>query len=535
MRSLLAVIGGFVKPGAAEAHGTRHAAFSMCEALARTDRYRGIDVFRGRAVQGDLQLPRTPPSRVFGRTALASTIERYATIYVANGEQVNATPHVLRPAHDFAPVVCTIGTAHVNGQWMHLLVGLASGAIRPTDAFIFKSRAAERLFDETWTSWSHRFGFAPRSMPLRTVIPNGVDVTVNQRSDQHRQAMRALLRVEDDDVIFLSFSRLSPATKGDQLALVARWREVLARQPRSILVLAGAVVDRPFVAELRQLARAAGVAAAVIILDNPFEIAVDAGRRLMSAADVFLHLSTGVEETSSLVVHEAMAHGLPIIAAAWAGLPEVVLEGETGFLIPTGHTPVTPAHAASLFGDLSLVHTTIASGLVALAWDRFFAAVTQLNDRALRHRQGARARAHAEANSIETIARSYVRFFDDTTIEAERAWTGPVTFAPLIDLDRVLAAQAGGAIDPSRKVRLLNPACMNLLRPGLSAGAQGRLRDVDAAFATAAEMPVAELMVLLTPDDDAAFAGAASESAGHLLVRLLNFGVLGFVDQPAHS
>lgn len=56
------------------------------------------------------------------------------------------------------------------------------------------------------------------------------------------------------------------------------------------------------------------------------------GARVMAGFDIFLMPS--LWEGFGLVMLEAMAHGLPIIGSAVSAIPEVVVNGETGLLVP---------------------------------------------------------------------------------------------------------------------------------------------------------------------------------------------------------
>ena len=181
---------------------------------------------------------------------------------------------------------------------------------------------------------------------MATVIPNGVDVQRHRRSEALRSQTRDRLGIQQQEIVYLSFSRLDPGMKGDLEALVLHWKRVLANVPHALLVLAGVTADRDYVGHLRQLARATGAANRILVIDNPHELFPDARGSLMSAADVFVHPGTGIEEASPLAVHEAQAHALPVIAARWAGIPEVVAHGETGFLIDTRVAPLRP-HVAT--------------------------------------------------------------------------------------------------------------------------------------------------------------------------------------------
>jgi glycosyltransferase involved in cell wall biosynthesis len=527
-RTKLAMIGGFTRPRNADAQGTHHASYIACQALAACGGFSEIHLYQ----EGDVTLPKEPPTRVFDKIDMPATRERYQAIYVANGEQIGPVPHLLRPHHDWAPVVCNVGTAHSGAQWRSLLVALASGAVRATDGFVFKSEPARALFREVWTDWVDRLGLSAAFPASNVVIPNGVEVDRLGRSDPLRVAARALLRVRDDDVVFLAFSRLSPGTKGDQQALIVRWQEVLARFPRALLVLAGAQVDRSFTLEQRQLARAAGVAERVLVLENPFDLLADARASLMSAADVFVHLTTGTEEVSPMVTHEAMAFGLPVIATRWAGNPEVIEEGVNGHLIDTFAAPVAANWNVATFALTDLPVGLASSRSVHCAFDQFVERAVCLSDQERRRAMGAAARRAVEGRSTATVARAQAEFLRSLSREARQQWSGRSTLHPLVTMDQVLGAQTPGRLTPDRRCRLASADRAALLTAGWQPEDAALVAVVMAALRQQQERSLGDLAALMhpaaaAPDDPR----AAIRAASRLLVRLLNYDVIRLVPQ----
>jgi glycosyltransferase involved in cell wall biosynthesis len=63
-----------------------------------------------------------------------------------------------------------------------------------------------------------------------------------------------------------------------------------------------------------------------------------------------------VSELLGLVALEAMASGTPVIASHVGGLPEVVQDGVTGFLVPPGDVPALHDRLDQLLRDPALAH-----------------------------------------------------------------------------------------------------------------------------------------------------------------------------------
>lgn len=73
------------------------------------------------------------------------------------------------------------------------------------------------------------------------------------------------------------------------------------------------------------------------------------------AADVYLHAAK--IDTFPTTVLEAMACGVPVVATAVGGIPEQIVEGETGFLVRAGDAPALASRVARLAHSAELVRT----------------------------------------------------------------------------------------------------------------------------------------------------------------------------------
>lgn len=113
--------------------------------------------------------------------------------------------------------------------------------------------------------------------------------------------------------------------KGVEVLLEAL-RELRGRVPGAVLKIAG---DGEHRAALERKAAGLGLGSAVTFLGTRDGSRV---RALLAGAAALVVPS--IYEGMPLVVLEAMERGVPVVASAVSGIPEVVVDGETGWLVP---------------------------------------------------------------------------------------------------------------------------------------------------------------------------------------------------------
>lgn len=155
------------------------------------------------------------------------------------------------------------------------------------------------------------------------VIHNGVDVR-RARGSAPAGQKRAELGIPEGCAVVGSAARLEEVKN---LPMMLRaFRQVLAARRDTVLVVAGTGSLEP---NLKRLAGELGIAEAVRFIGLRHDLP-----DLFRMFDVFL-LSSHTEGIS-ITLLEAMANEVPAVVTAVGGNPEVVRDGETGYLVPAG-------------------------------------------------------------------------------------------------------------------------------------------------------------------------------------------------------
>jgi len=160
-----------------------------------------------------------------------------------------------------------------------------------------------------------------------TVIHNATDLEPFTRGVDADYAAHSL-GLDPNTAIVLSVGRLDPS-KG-HMELIEAFGAVAEDFPLSHLVLCGVTSTRDaYDQQLRQRVEDLQLGERVTFAGFRTDVA-----ELMQSSDIFA-LPT-ISEAFGLVFTEAMASGLPVIAADSGGVPEIVLNGSTGYLSAPG-------------------------------------------------------------------------------------------------------------------------------------------------------------------------------------------------------
>jgi len=171
------------------------------------------------------------------------------------------------------------------------------------------------------------------------VIPNGIDLEVFHPVDRNRA--RAESGFERDDLVVLFAAKALQRNRyRDHHTLRAAIERVAARWPGRPLT---------FVALGQRSAADETVQARIRFV--PFQSDPQAVARHYRAADLFVHATRA--DTYPNVVLEAGACGTPVVASRVGGIPEQIVQGRTGELVPVSDDESLAAAITELLGDAS--------------------------------------------------------------------------------------------------------------------------------------------------------------------------------------
>lgn len=174
--------------------------------------------------------------------------------------------------------------------------------------------------------WTKRAMIANEGFPRERVdvIYNGRDLVRYRTDESLRSVVRRELGFSDSDFVLMQVARLS-AVK-DHATAIRAVAHVVTRHPSLRHVIVGDGPERPAIERLID---------DLDLRDNVHLLgARNDVERLLQAADLFILSS--VSEAIPLTLIEAMAVGLPCIGSRVGGIPEVIIEDETGFVAEAG-------------------------------------------------------------------------------------------------------------------------------------------------------------------------------------------------------
>ncbi len=152
------------------------------------------------------------------------------------------------------------------------------------------------------------------------ILPTGIDLQIFKKAAEEKRALRKKLNISGQAKILLTVSRI--AEEKNVEFLINSFAKLAKKDVFFLLVGGG-----PFLEEAKKLAKKLKIEKTIIFIGKVLPKEVSA---YYKAADIFLFAS--LTDTQGIVLLEALACGLPVIALKDDAFSGVVLNGKNGFL-----------------------------------------------------------------------------------------------------------------------------------------------------------------------------------------------------------
>lgn len=170
-------------------------------------------------------------------------------------------------------------------------------------------------------------------------VYNFIDERVYHKSDASH--LRMEFGIKEDEKVIIHVSNFRPVKRVQDV--VKTFAEISRAMPAKLLL----VGDGPEVSTVCKLVNKLGLKNRVLLLGKQDNL-----EELYSISDLMLLLSE--KESFGLVALEAMACGVPCIGTNVGGIPEVISDGETGYICELGEIDDISLKAITLLRNQSL-------------------------------------------------------------------------------------------------------------------------------------------------------------------------------------
>jgi glycosyltransferase involved in cell wall biosynthesis len=177
------------------------------------------------------------------------------------------------------------------------------------------------------------------------MIYNGVDLTRVNTDARRAAEFRRRYSIPAERAIVTQVSWIIPEKGISDFLETARLVTQQNREVQFVMVGDGAYRE-----QYMKDAAALGISDRVTwtgMIEDPF------GEGVFAAADVVCQFSRW-EEVFGWMIAEAMAHGKPVVATRVGGIPELITNGESGFLVERGDTATMSNRLLTLLADREL-------------------------------------------------------------------------------------------------------------------------------------------------------------------------------------